>query len=92
MPYIVDTQAFQLWNKQGFHRFGLYTPETENQNMTPQRLKTLMEIEIKKRRNAAVTYEVEAQSINRVFGFDHESILKGIRYELRIKGSNLSFI
>ncbi|GAB6425823.1 TPA: phage tail spike protein [Bacillus cereus] len=86
LPYIVDTQAFQLWNKQGFHRFGLYTPETENQNMTPQRLKTLMEIEIKKRRNAAVTYEVEAQSINRVFGFDHESIFEGDTIRIKDKG------
>lgn len=86
LPYIVDTQAFQLWNKQGFHRFGLYTPETENQNMTPQRLKTLMEIEIKKRRNAAVTYEVEAQSINRVFGFDHESIFEGDTLRIKDKG------
>ncbi|MCU5595096.1 phage tail spike protein [Bacillus mobilis] len=77
LPYIVDKDAFQLWNKKGFHRFGFYTPETENQNMTPQRLKTLMEMEIKKRRNAAVTYEAEAQSINRVFGFDHESIFEG---------------
>ncbi|HDR4520584.1 TPA: phage tail protein [Bacillus cereus] len=86
LPYIVDTQAFQLWNKRGFHRFGLYTPETENQNMTPQRLKTLMEIEIKKRRNAAVTYEVEAQSINRVFEFDHESIFEGDTIRIKDKG------
>lgn len=77
LPYLVDKEAFQLWNKKGFHRYGFYTPETENQNMTPQRLKTLMEIEIKKRRNAAVTYEAEAQSINRVFGLDHESIFEG---------------
>ncbi|WP_242250254.1 phage tail spike protein [Bacillus cereus group sp. BfR-BA-01324] len=86
LPYIVDTQAFQLWNKKGFHRFGFYTPETENQNMTPQRLKTLMEMEIKKRRNAAVTYEAEAQSINRVFGFDHESIFEGDTIRFKDKG------
>ncbi|MBL3768268.1 MULTISPECIES: phage tail spike protein [Bacteria] len=86
LPYIVDTQAFQLWNKKGFHRFGFYTPETENQNMTPQRLKTLMEMEIKKRRNAAVTYEAEAQSINRVFGLDHESIFEGDTLRFKDKG------
>lgn len=86
LPYIIDTQAFQLWNKKGFHRFGFYTPETENQNMTPQRLKTLMEMEIKKRRNAAVTYEAEAQSINRVFGFDHESIFEGDTIRFKDKG------
>lgn len=86
LPYIVDTQAFQLWNKKGFHRFGFYTPETENQDMTPQRLKTLMEIEIKKRRSAAVTYEAEAQSINRVFGLDHESIFEGDTLRFKDKG------
>lgn len=77
LPYIVDAEAFQRWNKKGSHRFGFYTPETENQNMTPERLKTLMGIEIKKRRNAAVTYEAGAQAINRIFGFDHESIFEG---------------
>ena len=47
LPYIVDNDAFQRWNERGKHKFGFYTPETENQDMTPQRLLTLMKTEFK---------------------------------------------
>ncbi|WIL49648.1 phage tail spike protein [Bacillus bombysepticus] len=77
IPYIVDNEAFQRWNEHGKHRFGFYTPETEDQNMTPQRLLTLMKTELKKRVNTSVSYEVEAQSIGRVFGLAHELINEG---------------
>ncbi|EOQ56197.1 phage tail spike protein, partial [Bacillus cereus] len=77
LPYIVDNEAFQRWNVKGFHRFGFYTPETDNQNMTPQRLLTLMEMEIKKRKAASVSYEVDAQNLERVKGFEHEQVGEG---------------
>ncbi|HDR7992887.1 TPA: hypothetical protein QCY77_005369 [Bacillus cereus] len=77
IPYIVDNEAFQRWNEHGKHKFGFYTPETEDQNMTPQRLLTLMKTELKKRVNTSVSYEVEAQSIGRVFGLAHELINEG---------------
>ncbi|MDA2113224.1 hypothetical protein PDN20_29850, partial [Bacillus cereus] len=77
LPYIVDNEAFQRWNVKGFHRFGFYTPETDNQNMTPQRLLTLMEMEMKKRKDSSVTYEVEAQDLSRVEGFEHEQVGEG---------------
>ncbi|MEI2491738.1 phage tail spike protein, partial [Acinetobacter baumannii] len=72
-----DNQAFQRWNVKGFHRFGFYTPETDNQNMTQQRLLTLMEMEIKKRKAASVSYEVDAQNLERVKGFEHEQVGEG---------------
>lgn len=74
LPYIVDHDAFQRWNERGKHKFGFYTPETEELHMTPERLMTLMEIELKKRVNSSVAYEVEAQSIGRIFGLAHELI------------------
>ncbi|WP_277929975.1 phage tail spike protein, partial [Bacillus cereus group sp. BfR-BA-01353] len=77
LPYIVDNEAFQRWNVKGFHRFGFYTPETDNQNMTQQRLLTLMEMEIKKRKAASVSYEVDAQNLERVKGFEHEQVGEG---------------
>ncbi|MEC2508359.1 phage tail spike protein, partial [Bacillus cereus] len=67
----------QRWNVKGFHRFGFYTPETDNQNMTQQRLLTLMEMEIKKRKAASVSYEVDAQNLERVKGFEHEQVGEG---------------
>ncbi|MEW4069389.1 MULTISPECIES: phage tail spike protein [Bacillus] len=85
-PYIVDHDAFQRWNERGKHKFGFYTPETEELNMTPQRLMMLMEIELKKRVNSSVSYEVEAQSIGRIFGLAHELINEGDTIRIKDTG------
>ncbi len=63
LPYLVDNDAFQRWNEKGQHKFGFYTPETE-QDITPERLMTLMKIEHKKRANTSVSYEVQAQVLD----------------------------
>ncbi|MED1011441.1 phage tail spike protein [Bacillus mycoides] len=86
LPYITDSDAFQRWNEKGQHKFGFYTPETEEQNMSPERLKTLMEIEMKKRVFASVSYEVEAASIGRVFGLAHELINEGDTIRIKDTG------
>ncbi|TEA81211.1 phage tail spike protein [Bacillus thuringiensis] len=86
IPYIVDHDAFQRWNERGKHKFGFYTPETEELHMTPQRLMTLMEIELKKRINSSVSYEVEAQSIGRIFGLAHELINEGDTIRIKDTG------
>ncbi|HDR4881345.1 TPA: phage tail protein [Bacillus cereus] len=75
-PYIVDNDAFQRWNEKGKHKFGFYTPETE-QDITPERLLTLMKTELAKRVNTSISYDVQAQSIGRVFGLAHELINEG---------------
>lgn len=84
--YITDSDAFQRWNAHGKHKFGFYTPETEDQNMTPQRLLTLMKTEFKKRVNTSVSYEVEAQSIGRIFGLAHELINEGDTIRIKDTG------
>ncbi|MDZ4442888.1 tail fiber domain-containing protein [Bacillus cereus] len=84
--YITDNDAFQRWNAHGKHKFGFYTPETEDQNMTPQRLMTLMKTELKKRVNSSVSYEVEAQSIGRIFGLAHELINEGDTIRIKDTG------
>ncbi|MGA4466986.1 phage tail spike protein [Bacillus bombysepticus] len=86
LPYIVDNDAFQRWNERGKHKFGFYTPETEELEMTPKRLMTLMEIELKKRVNSSVSYEVEAQSIGRIFGLAHELINEGDTIRIKDTG------
>ncbi|WP_197265833.1 phage tail spike protein [Bacillus thuringiensis] len=86
LPYLVDHDAFQRWNERGKHKFGFYTPETEELHMTPQRLMTLMEIELKKRVNSSVSYEVEAQSIGRIFGLAHELINEGDTIRMKDTG------
>ncbi|UTO06994.1 hypothetical protein NLJ82_17585 [Bacillus paranthracis] len=86
LPYIVDADAFQRWNEHGQHKFGFYTPETEELDMTPKRLLTLMEIELKKRVNSSISYEVEAQSIGRIFGLEHELINEGDTIKIKDTG------
>ncbi len=86
LPYIVDADAFQRWNEHGQHKFGFYTPETEELDMTPKRLLTLMEIELKKRVNSSISYEVEAQSIGRIFGLEHELINEGDTIKIKDAG------
>lgn len=76
-PYIIDHEAFQRWNENGQHKFGFYTPETEEQNMTPERLMTLMKMELKKRVNSSVQYEVDATDIGKIFRLAHEEITEG---------------
>lgn len=77
LPYIVDSSAFQRWNENGQHKFGFYTPETEDQNMTPERLMALMKIEFKKRMNSTVQYEVDAIALDKIFGLSHEEVAEG---------------
>uniref|UniRef100_UPI0035ABD232 phage tail spike protein n=1 Tax=Bacillus cereus TaxID=1396 RepID=UPI0035ABD232 len=85
VPYLVDSDAFQRWNEKGQHKFGFYTPETE-EDITPQRLMTLMKTELNKRINTSVSYEVQAQSIGRVFGLAHELINEGDTIRIKDTG------
>ncbi|MGG0007696.1 phage tail spike protein [Bacillus tropicus] len=86
VPYLVDNDAFQRWNEKGQHKFGFYSPETENEDMDSKRLMTLMNTELKKRVNTSVFYEVEAQSIGRVFGLVHELINEGDTIRIKDTG------
>ncbi|QWI52525.1 phage tail spike protein [Bacillus mycoides] len=88
VPYIVDEDAYQRWNRNGKHRFGFYTPETDNKDMTPARLLQLGKTEIKKRIDTIVSYEVDAVDISRIPGFEHEAVNEGDT--IRIKDITLT--
>ncbi|MFJ8457267.1 phage tail spike protein [Bacillus paramycoides] len=77
VPYIVDADAFQRWNRNGKHRFRFYTPETDNKDMTPARLLQLAKTELKKRVDTIVSYDVNAYDISRIPGFEHEAVNEG---------------
>ncbi|MED3275558.1 phage tail spike protein, partial [Bacillus thuringiensis] len=77
VPYLVDDAAYQRWNENGKHKFAFYTPQTDDQNMSPERLLTLMKTEMSKLVNASVSYGVDAQNIARVPGLSHEEIDEG---------------
>ncbi|MGK8427405.1 tail fiber domain-containing protein [Bacillus cereus] len=77
VPYLVDDAAYQRWNENGKHKFAFYTPQTDDQNMSPERLLTLMKTEMSKLVNASVSYGVDAQNIARIPGLSHEEINEG---------------
>ncbi|MEC2946027.1 hypothetical protein CON48_12175 [Bacillus thuringiensis] len=84
-PYIVDNEAFQRWSQNGQHIFAIYQPETEEE-ITPERLMTLMKTEIKKHTDASVQYEVDAADIASIFGLNHEMIGEGDTLRIIDKG------
>ncbi|PGD68800.1 peptidase S74, partial [Bacillus pseudomycoides] len=88
IPYVVDEEAFQRWNINGKHRFGFYTPETDNQNMTPERLMTLTKAALKKRVDTNLIYGVDAISLARVAGMSHETINEGDTVYIKDKTLN----
>ncbi|WP_265939780.1 phage tail spike protein [Bacillus thuringiensis] len=77
VPYLVDDAAYQRWNENGKHKFAFYTPQTDDQSMSPERLLTLMKTEMSKLVNASVSYGVDAQNIARIPGLSHEEINEG---------------
>ncbi|MDM5191138.1 phage tail spike protein [Bacillus hominis] len=77
LQYIVDEASYQRWNTNGKHLFGFYTPESENEDMTPARLLTLAKTELKKRVDTIVTYEVDSVDISHVFQYEHEQVNEG---------------
>ncbi|HHT7202561.1 MULTISPECIES: phage tail spike protein [Bacillus] len=77
VPYIVDDAAYQRWNENGKHKFAFYTPQTDNQNMSPERLLTLMKTEMGKLVNTSVSYAVDVQNIARIPSLAHEEINEG---------------
>ncbi len=86
LPYLVDPDAFQRWNEQGRHKFAFYSPETEDDDMSPKRLLSLAKTEMKKRTSTSTSYEVEAAAIEQVFGFHHELINEGDTLRIKDKG------
>ncbi|PFY22742.1 hypothetical protein COL47_06105 [Bacillus toyonensis] len=75
--YVGNNDALQRWSKDGKHLFDIYSPQTEDQDMTKQRLKQLTEAELKKRIGSSTSYEVNAVALEEVFGLSHEAVRKG---------------
>ncbi|AFU14408.1 Phage minor structural protein [Bacillus thuringiensis MC28] len=75
--YVGNNDALQRWSKDGKHLFDIYLPQTEDQDMTKERLKQLTEAELKKRINTSTLYEVNAVALEKVFGLSHEAVRKG---------------
>ncbi|MGG1339779.1 phage tail spike protein [Bacillus toyonensis] len=86
--YVGNNDALQRWSKDGKHLFDIYSPQTEDQGMTKQRLKQLTEAELKKRIDSSTSYEVNAVALEEVFGLTHEAVCKGDMVRIKDIGFN----
>ncbi|PTG26614.1 phage tail spike protein [Staphylococcus chromogenes] len=71
----VDDDAQQQFNLPQRYIYGIYEPETENDNMTIERLRTLTRTELNKRKSAAISYEISVVDLEKEY--PHEIIRFG---------------
>ncbi|WP_194747461.1 phage tail spike protein [Staphylococcus chromogenes] len=74
--FVTDDNAQERWGEpDGRYRWDVYSPETENNNMTLKRLTTLAKTALNKRINAAVSYEIEQYELE--YLYPHEKVRFG---------------
>lgn len=62
-----DEDAFQRWNRKGKPIIGIYTPQSNRQDMTLEELKQYGSTELKKRIDSVVEYRISAASIESAY-------------------------
>lgn len=75
--FVEDEDARNRWSRNGEHLVKVYEPETENQNITKERLETLGRTELNKRINALVTWEINVIDLEHVPGMQNKKIRYG---------------
>ncbi|MDK3676941.1 hypothetical protein O0A07_09290 [Staphylococcus pseudintermedius] len=73
--FVYDDEAQEQFDLPYRYIWGVYEPETEDDNMSLQRLTTLAKTEFNKRKSAAVSYEISVVDIEKEF--PHEVIRYG---------------
>ncbi|EJA1937753.1 hypothetical protein MWQ96_001746 [Staphylococcus pseudintermedius] len=72
---VKDDESQAKYGLPGRYNWGIYEPETEDQNMTEKRLRTLGTTELNKRKSEVITYEVTAIDIEKEY--KHEVVNLG---------------
>ncbi|MFO3690245.1 phage tail spike protein [Staphylococcus felis] len=83
---VYDNDAQDRWGLESDYIWDVYEPESENENMTLDRLTTLGKMELNKRNNSVVSYEVTQLNLEHIH--PHERIEFGAR--IRIKDPDFS--
>lgn len=78
---IKDDEAQAKWGKAYNYIWGLYEPESDNTDMTEERLRTLAKTELNKHNKPKVEYSIEAISIEEQF--PHERVRIGDKIRLK---------
>lgn len=82
---VVDDEAQEQFNLPQRYIWGLYEPETEDNDMTLQRLTTLATTELNKRKSASISYEITVVDLEREY--PHEVV----RYGDLVRIKNIDF-
>ncbi|WP_422066881.1 phage tail spike protein [Staphylococcus simulans] len=80
---VVDNTAHQQFGLPNRYIWGIYEPQSEDTNMTAQRLKTLATTQLNKDKQAAVSYEVTAADISQQFPHEKTAIGDVVRVKDR---------
>lgn len=72
---VKDDESQAKYGLPGRYNWGIYEPETEDQNMTEKRLRTLGTTELNKRKSEVITYEVTTIDIEKEY--KHEIVNLG---------------
>ncbi|PNZ52216.1 phage tail spike protein [Staphylococcus intermedius] len=78
---VKDDEAQAKYGLPGRYNWAVYEPETEDQNMTEARLRTLGTTELNKRKSEVITYEVTAIDIEKEF--KHEIVNLGDKVRIK---------
>lgn len=78
---VKDDESQAKYGLPGRYNWGIYEPETEDQNMTEKRLRTLGTTELNKRKSEVITYEVTAVDIEKEF--KHEIVNLGDKVRIK---------
>lgn len=88
MVIVEDEEAFQRWNDDGAHLWGKYEPQTENSEMTEERLRTLGEMELAKRISTQVQYKLSTIALEHIYGLEHEKVRLGDTNRVKDESKN----
>jgi phage minor structural protein len=82
--YVEDREALERWSPDGRHLFGIfqYHPDTD-EKVTPELLTQKGKEALKNHINSVVKYEVDAVVLERIFGYEHEKIRKGMTVRIK---------
>lgn len=78
---VQDDEAQAKYGLPGHYNWDVYEPETDDQNMTEARLRTLGTTELNKRKSEVITYEVTAVNIEKEF--KHEIVNLGDKVRIK---------
>ncbi|MCG1009217.1 phage tail protein [Salinicoccus sp. ID82-1] len=83
---VYDDEANEKYNKPGQYIWKVYEPQTDNQDMTRDRLRSLGRTELDKRKEPSVDYEITAINFGHLYG--HEKVRQYDR--VRVKDEEMN--